>query len=125
MKPPCADQPISRLPEHALGELAEQMDISLRRIFQLCAALIVVAVIYRAGNTGLDTPSTGESALWDTLHTLIAPLARVYLSMFNSPATAILLSGGLILAGILLVLWFVVLKVRPALSLLDRLTAEC
>lgn len=101
------------------------MDISIRRIFQLCAALVVVAVIYRAGNTGLDTPSTGESALWDVLHTLIAPLARVYLSMFNSPATAILLSGGLVLAGILLVLWFVFLKVRPALSLLDRLTSEC
>ena len=100
------------------------MDISIRRIFQLCAVL-VVAVIYRAGNAGLDTPSTGESALWDVLHTMIAPLARVYLSMFNSPATAILLSGGLVLAGILLVLWFVVLKVRPALSLLDRLTAEC
>jgi hypothetical protein len=87
--------------------------------------LIVVAVIYRAGNAGLDTPSTGESALWDTLHTLIAPLARVYLSMFNSPATAILLSGGLVLAGILLVLWFVFLKVRPALNQLDHLTEEC
>jgi hypothetical protein len=36
--------------------------------------------------------------------------------MFNSPATAILLSGGLVLAGILLVLWFVFLKVGPALS---------
>ena len=101
------------------------MDISIRRIFQLCAVLVVVAVIYRAGNAGLDTPSTGESALWDVLHTMIAPLARVYLSMFNSPATAILLSGGLVLAGILLVLWFVFGKVRPALSQLDRLTAEC
>ena len=100
------------------------MDISIRRIFQLCAALLVVAVIYRAGNTGLDTPATGESALWDVLRTLIAPLARVYLSMFNSPATAILLSGGLVLAGILLVLWFVFVKVGPALSQLDRLTEE-
>jgi hypothetical protein len=101
------------------------MDISIRRIFQLCAALIVVAVLYRAGNAGIETPSTSESALWDTLHTLIAPLARVYLSMFNSPATAILLSGGLVLAGILLVVWFVFGKVRPALKHLDRLTAEC
>jgi hypothetical protein len=101
------------------------MDISIRRIFQLCAALVVVAVIYRAGNAGIDTPSTGDSALWDVLHTLIAPLARVYLSMFSSPATAILLSGGLVLAGILLVLWFVFLKVWPALSQLDRLTEEC
>ena len=102
-----------------------KMDISIRRIFQLCAALVVVAVIYRAGNAGLDTPSASKSALWSVLHTLIAPLARVYLSMFSSPATAILLSGGLVLAGILLVLWFVFLKVRPALSQLDRLTAEC
>jgi len=101
------------------------MDISIRRIFQLCAALIVVAVIYRTGNVGIDAPSTGESTHWDVLHTLMAPLARVYLSMFNSPATAILLSGALILAGILLVLWFVFLKVGPALSQLDRLTSEC
>jgi hypothetical protein len=101
------------------------MDISIRRIFQLCAALVIVAVLYRAGNAGVETPSTSESALWDTLHTLIAPLARVYLSMFNSPATAILLSGGLVLAGILLVVWFVFGKVRPALKHLDRLTAEC
>jgi hypothetical protein len=101
------------------------MDISIRRIFQLCAALVIVAVLYRAGNAGIETPSTSESALWDTLHTLIAPLARVYLSMFNSPATAILLSGGLVLAGILLVVWFVFGKVRPALKHLDRLTAEC
>jgi small-conductance mechanosensitive channel len=89
------------------------MDISIRRIFQLCAVLIVVAAIYRAGNAGFEAPSTGESVLWDALHTLIAPLARVYLSMFGSPATAILLAGGLVLAGILLVLWFVFLKVRP------------
>ena len=101
------------------------MDISIRRIFQLCAVLIVVAAIYRAGNTGFEAPSTGESALWDILHTLIAPLARVYLSMFGSPATAILLSGALVLAGILLVLWFVFLKVRPMLSLLDRLASDC
>jgi hypothetical protein len=101
------------------------MDISIRRIFQLCAALVVVAVIYRAGNVGLDTPSAADSALWDVLRTLIAPLARVYLSMFGSPATAILLSGGLVLTGILLVLWFVFVKVRPALSRLDRLTEEC
>jgi hypothetical protein len=100
------------------------MDISIRRIFQLCAVL-VVAVIYRAGNAGLEAPSTGESAFWDILHTMIAPLARVYLSMFNSPATAILLSGGLVLAGILLILWFVFGKVRPALAQLDLLTAEC
>jgi hypothetical protein len=101
------------------------MDISIRRIFQLCAVLIVVAAIYRAGNTGYEAPSTGESALWDTLHTLIAPLARVYLSIFGSPATAILLAGGLVLAGILLVLWFVFLKVRPMLSLLDKLASDC
>jgi hypothetical protein len=101
------------------------MDISIRRIFQLCAVLIVVAAIYRAGNTGFEAPSTGESALWDTLHTLIAPLARVYLSMFGSPATAILLSGALVLAGILLVLWFVFLKVRPMLSQLDKLASDC
>ena len=101
------------------------MDISIRRIFQLCAVLIVVAAIYRAGNTGFEAPSTGESALWDTLHTLIAPLARVYLSMFGSPATAILLAGGLVLAGILLVLWFVFLKVRPMLSQLNRLASDC
>jgi hypothetical protein len=101
------------------------MDISIRRIFQLCAVLIVVAVIYRAGNSGIETSATSESAVWDVLHTLIAPLARVYLSMFNSPATAILLSGGLVLAGILLVLWFVFLKVGPVLSQLDRLAAEC
>jgi hypothetical protein len=101
------------------------MDISIRRIFQLCAVLIVVAAIYRAGNAGFEAPPTGESALWDTLHTLIAPLARVYLSMFASPATAILLAGGLVLAGILLVLWFVLLKVRPVLSQIDRLTSDC
>jgi hypothetical protein len=119
--------PISRFPgcrSTPLVSWPNRMDISIRRIFQLCAVL-VVAVIYRAGNAGLEAPSTGESAFWDILHTMIAPLARVYLSMFNSPATAILLSGGLVLAGILLILWFVFGKVRPALAQLDLLTAEC
>lgn len=101
------------------------MDISIRRIFQLCAVLIVIAAIYRAGNTGFETASAGESALWDTIHLLIAPLARVYLAMFGSPATAILLAGGLVMAGILMALWFVFLKVRPMLSRLDRLASDC
>jgi small-conductance mechanosensitive channel len=101
------------------------MDISIRRIFQLCAALIVVATIYRAGNGGLEAQPASDTALWDTLHTLIAPLARIYLSMFNSPATAILLSGGLVVVGILLILWFVFLKVRPAMRQLDRLIQDC
>ncbi|EWY40648.1 hypothetical protein N825_34795 [Skermanella stibiiresistens SB22] len=101
------------------------MDISIKRIFQLCAAFIVVATIYRAGNGGLETQSSSDTVLWDTLHALIAPLARVYLAMFNSPATAILLSGGLVMAGILLVVWFVYLKVRPVSRELDRLIQDC
>jgi hypothetical protein len=101
------------------------MDISIRRIFQLCAALILIAVVYRAANVSGGASPAGESALWDTLHTLIAPLARIYLSMFSSPATAILLSGGLVLTGILAVVWFVFLKVRPALEQLDRLIDDC
>lgn len=101
------------------------MDISIRRIFQLCAVLIVVAAIYRAGNTGFETAAADESTLWDTIHLLIAPMARVYLAMFGSPATAVLLAGGLVLAGILIVLWFVLLKVRPMLSRLDRLASDC
>jgi hypothetical protein len=126
MKLPCADQPIFPVGRNTpLVSWLNIMDISIRRIFQLCAAFIVVAVVYRAGNVGGDAIPAGDSALWDTLHTLIAPLARVYLSMFSSPATAILLSGGLILMGVLAVVWFVFLKIRPMLEQLDRLIGEC
>ena len=75
---------------------------------------IALAVLLLGSAFAIRAFLTMEAGKDSTLHALLVPVARVFLNTFNSSATAVALSFAMILAGVVLLIYFWLARFAPA-----------